>query len=214
MEQFLFIPAATDLWVRLGILVAAFIYAGMLPYSIKKSIQHIDIDLENSTLSFLSNPKLYDAKYQSGYKKMLFVAAISNYAFFWLLTLHYNLGTHEKLMRYLDYSFAFLTLLAFVPHNLKPLTLQTLKPFLQRMLHNLLAVIVFLLLPTLIILFQIAVLPDEPFLGISGLIIAGLFITITLLSILFNGINGLTEMLFINGISIWCIWVATIAILF
>ncbi len=206
--------SATDLWVRLGILVAAFIYAGILPYSVQKSIKHINIDLKNYTLSFLSNAKLYDVKYQKGYKRILFVAAISNYAFFWLLTFHYNLGTHEKLMRYLDYSFAFLTLLAFVPHNLKPFTLETLRPFLQRMLHNLLAILVFLLLPSLIILFQAAVLPDEPFLGISGLIIAGLFIIVTLISILFNGINGLTEMLFINGISIWCIWVATITILF
>lgn len=184
-----------------------FVYAGVLPYAVKKSIQHINFDLKKYTLSFLSNKKLYGKMYVRGYKHLLFAIAVLNYLFFWLLTQFYDLGENERLMRQIDYSFAFLTLLAFVPHNIYPYSRKHLKTSIQRLTHNLLAGVVFLTLPALVIMFQTALLPDMHFLGVSGLIIIGGTVLVTLASVLRNGVTGVTEMLFINGISIWSIFI-------
>lgn len=193
--------------IKLGILLVGFTYAGVLPYAVKRSIQHIDFDLKKYTLSFLSNKNLYGKNYVRGYKQLLFATAILNYLFFWLLSLFYDLGENERYMRQIDYSFAVLALLAFVPHNIYPFRWENLKTNLQRIIHNLLAVIVFLSLPTLVILFQTTIFPDLWFLGISGLLIIGGTIVVTGVSVIKNGVNGITEMLFINGISIWSIFV-------
>lgn len=193
--------------IKLGILLVGFTYAGVLPYAVKRSIQHINFDLKKYTLSFLSNKNLYGKNYVRGYKQLLFATAILNYLFFWLLSLFYDLGENERYMQQIDYSFAVLALLAFVPHNIYPFKRENLKTNLQRIIHNLLAIVVFLSLPTLVILFQTAVLPDLWFLGISGLLIIVGTIVVTGISVIKNGVNGVTEMLFINGVSIWSIYV-------
>jgi len=198
---------AETMLIKLGILLVGFTYAGVLPYAVKRSIQHINFDLKKYTLSFLSNKNLYGKNYVRGYKQLLFATAILNYLFFWLLSLFYDLGENERYMRQIDYSFAVLALLAFVPHNIYPFKRKNLKTNLQRIIHNLLAVVVFLSLPTLVILFQTAILPDLWFLGISGLLIIVGTIVVTGVSVVKNGINGVTEMLFINGVSIWSIYV-------
>jgi len=95
-----------------------------------------------------------------GYKRLLFATAILNYLFFWLLSLFYDLGENERYMQQIDYIFAVLALLAFVPRNMFPFKWENLKTNLQRIIHNLLAVIVFLLLPTLVILFQTAIITE------------------------------------------------------
>jgi len=195
--------------IKLGILLVGFTYAGVLPYAVKRSIEHINFDLKKYTLSFLSNKHLYGKKYVRAYKRLLFGTAILNYLFFWLLSLFYDLGEHERFMQQIDYSFAVLALLAFVPHNIYPYRWENIKTNLQRLIHNMLAVIVFLSLPTLVILFQTAILPELWFLGISGLVIIGGTILVTGISVIKNGVNGITEMLFINGISIWSIFVTT-----
>ena len=72
------------IWIKLGILLISFIYAGWLPYTVKKNIQHIDFDLNKYTLSFLSNKNLFGDTYVKAYKRLLFATAILNYLFFWL----------------------------------------------------------------------------------------------------------------------------------
>ena len=193
--------------IKLGILLVGFTYAGVLPFAVKRSVQHINFDLKKYTLSFLSNKSLYGKNYVRGYKQLLFATAVLNYLFFWLLSLFYDLGENGRFMRQIDYSFAVLALLAFVPHNIYPFKRDNLKTNLQRIVHNLLAVVVFLSLPTLVILFQAAILPELWFLGISGLVIIGGTIVVTGISVIKNGVNGVTEMLFINGVSIWSIYV-------
>jgi hypothetical protein len=194
-------------WIKLGILLSGFLYAGLLPYTLRRAVQHVDIDLEKYTLSFLSNRELYGDRYRKAYKRLLFAVAILNFAFFWLLSRFYDLGEHARFMRYIDYSFAFLTLLAFVPHNIHPYSFQHLGKAIQRALHNLLAILVFLMLPTLVLLFHSAIMPEMPFLGVSGLIIISLVVLTTLWSIFLHGLNGIAELIFINGISIWSIYV-------
>jgi hypothetical protein len=201
------------IWIKLGILLTGFLFAGLLPYSVKKALRHIDFDLNRQTLSFLSNRKLYGKQYQRGYSRLLFASAILIYAFFWLLSKFYDLGEYEKLMRYIDYSFAFLTLLAFVPHNIKPYSIHNFGYSLQRLTHNFLAICVFLALPGLIIVFQYQILPEIRFLGISGMAIILFVILSTLWSVIANGVNGVTEIIFINGISVWSIYVTVITFL-
>lgn len=194
-------------YIKLGILLIGFIQAGLLPYFIQKALKHVNLDLDKQTLSFLSNKDLYGKRFVKGYKRLLFTTAILTYLFFWFLTEYYELGEYNKLMKYIDLGFVSLALLAFVPHNLKPYNLRNLSLFLQRTLHNLLAVVVFLSLPALIITFQIVILPESMFLGIFGLAIIGITVFLVALSILKNGVNGATELLFINGISLWTIFV-------
>ncbi len=107
-------------WIKLGILIIGFVYAGLIPFTVRRVVRQIDFDLHQQTLSFLSNKTLYDKRYVRGYTRLLFATAILHYVFFWLLSMCYNLGEHETYMRYINYSFAFFTLLAFVPHNIRP----------------------------------------------------------------------------------------------
>lgn len=193
------------IWTKLGILLIGFANVGLLPYSVGKAMAHVNFDLKKQTLSFLSNKSIYGERFVKGYKWLLFLTAIFTYLFFWLLTLYYDLGEYERLMGYIDLSFASLALLAFMPHNIKPYSLKSLAPSMQRILHNVLAVVVFLTLPGLIITFQVIILSQFAFLGISGLLIIIITLVSMLLSILKNGLNGVTELLFINGIGIWII---------
>ncbi|MDD3105548.1 MAG: hypothetical protein PHZ01_05560, partial [Bacteroidales bacterium] len=149
-------------WIKLGILIIGFVYAGLIPFTVRRVVRQIDFDLHQQTLSFLSNKTLYDKRYVRGYTRLLFATAILHYVFFWLLSKCYNLGEHETYMRYINYSFAFFTLLAFVPHNIRPYSFKRLSTTVQRLVHNLLAIFVFLSLPTLIILFQTAVIHSMP----------------------------------------------------
>lgn len=200
------------IFTKLGILLIGFAQASLLPYAIKKALQHVKLDLKNETLSFLSNKSLYGNTFVKGYKWMLFGTAIFTYVFFWLLTQYYDLGQHTKLMQYIDLGFASLALLAFVPHNLKPYSFKSLGPTLQRLLHNVLAVVVFLSLPALIITFQaiLIAIPEMRFLGLSGMAIIVLTVIAVGLSILKNGVNGATELLFINGVGLWTLFVTAV----
>ena len=198
------------IWIKLGILLIGFIYAGLLPYTVKKGIQHVNFDLKKYTLSFLSNKRLYGQTYVKAYTRLLFATAVLTYIFFWLLSEFYDLGENERFMQQIDYSFTFLTFLAFVPHNIYPYSRKNLVSSFQRILHNLLAIIVFITLPTLIILFQAAILPGLHFIGFAGLTIIVGVILIVLFSIIKNGVNGVAEILFINGISIWSIFITII----
>lgn len=201
------------IWIKFGILFIGFAYAAILPYSIRKVLEHVSFDLKNNTLSFFSNKTLFRDKFVKAYKWLLFTTAILTYTFFWLLTRYYDLGEHERLMRYIDLGFASLALLAFVPHNLKPYSINSLAPTLQRFMHNVLAVLVFLSLPTLIITFQIAILPEIQFLGILGMFIIVATVLTVAFSMFKNGINGASELLFINGVSIWTIIVTMVTFL-
>lgn len=201
------------MWIKLGILLTGFLYAGVLPYSLRKSLPDINIDLSRDTLSFLSNKELYGKKFQLRYTWLLFMVAILLYIFFVLLMEFYNLGRNELLIRYLNYSFGGLTILAFLPHNMKPFKRGNLGPNLKRALHNVFAVLVFLMLPTLTIYFQIVLIPVAPILGIIGLVIIGLTVMLTAAAIIKNGLNGLSELIFINGISIWGLFITTMTMI-
>ncbi|MGB3345173.1 MAG: hypothetical protein WBA61_14790 [Aequorivita sp.] len=198
------------IFTKLGILLIGFTQASLLPQAVKKALQHVKLDLEKYTLSFLSNKSLYGDKLVKGYKWLLITTALLTYAFFWLLTEYYDLGGYDKLMQYIDLGFASLALLAFVHHNIKPYSLRSLAPSLQRILHNLLAIVVFLSLPALIITFQALIIPETKFLGISGMAIIALTVIAVFLSILKNGVNGVTELLFINGIGFWTLFVTIV----
>jgi hypothetical protein len=201
-------------WVKLGILIIGFVYAGLIPFTVRRVVRQIDFDLHQQTLSFLSNKTLYDKRYVRGYTRLLFATAVLHYVFFWLLSKYYNLGEHETYMRYINYSFAFFTLLAFVPHNIRPYSFKRLSTTVQRLVHNLLAIFVFLSLPTLIILFQTAVIRAMPFMGIAGLILIGGTLVLTAIYIIRQGVNGISEIFFINGISFWTVFVTIFTVLF
>lgn len=201
-------------WVKLGILIIGFVYAGLIPFTVRRVVRQIDFDLHQQTLSFLSNKTLYDKRYVRGYTRLLFATAVLHYVFFWLLSKYYNLGEHETYMRYINYSFAFFTLLAFVPHNIRPYSFKRLSTTVQRLAHNLLAIFVFLSLPTLIILFQTAVIHSMPFMGIAGLILIGGTLVLTAIYIIRQGLNGISEIFFINGISFWTVFITIFTVLF
>ncbi|MBN1926064.1 MAG: hypothetical protein JW798_09520 [Prolixibacteraceae bacterium] len=201
-------------WIKLGILLTGFLYAGLLPYTTKKALQHINFDPKLETLSFLSNKWLYGKDCQKGYQQLLFASAVLTYIFFWLLSKFYDLGEREQFMRQIDYTVAVLTILAFSPHNILPYSFFK-RPgtTLQRLLHNIFGGIVFLALPLLIILFQVSVLSDYKFMGITGLVMISILVILVGFSFLKNGLTGTSEILFINGISIWTIFVTIMTIM-
>ena len=201
-------------WYKLGLLLVGFVFAGILPYSVRKVLKQIDLDLTKQTLSFISNKSLFGKKYKKNYTRLMFASAILLYAFFWLLTKCYDLGENERFLRYIDYSFAFLALLAFVPHNMNKYSLKSLGPSLQRFAHNVLGLVVFLSIPILVITFQIAIINDLVILGIAGLAIIGSTVLLTAYSIFRTGLNGISELIFINGVSIWILFVTVYTVLF
>jgi len=143
----------------------------------------------------------------------LFITALLHYAFFWLLSHYYDLGQNEVYMQYMLYSFVLLTLLAFVPHNMKPYSFKSLSSSMQRLLHNLLAFVVFLTLPVLIVIFLTAINSTLPFLGITGFVIIGCTAFFTLFSLIRHGLTGACEMIFITGVSLWTIFVTIFTVL-
>lgn len=139
--------------------------------------------------------------------------ALSSLLFFRLLVEFYDLHAREDLLNYADYAAIFLVSLAFLPHNMQPISFKNLGKSLQRILHNLMALLVFIMLPALIITFHIAILEELPVLGVSGLVIVAGVVLVTLWSVIKNGLNGVSELLFINGISIWCIVVTVFTVM-
>lgn len=201
-------------WIKIGIIIIGSIYAILIPHVVYKAAINVNLDLYEYTLSFLSNKKLFSKKTAQGYTRLLLITALLHYIFFWLLTQYYFLGEDEKLLSYIDYSAIFLTLLACVRHNMLPYSFKTLRATLLRLGHNILAVVVFLSLPLLILTFQLHIIENYKFIGIGGFIIAGLIIVLTLISVIKQGINGITELIFIFGISIWSIFVTVCTFFF
>jgi len=183
--------------IKSGILIIGFIFAGILPYSIKKSLKHIDIDLNKYTLSFLTVKKLYGTKYLKNYRKLLFITAILLYLYFWLLIEYYEIKKYKNILKIMDICVTSITLLA-----------------LQRLIHNLLGLTVFVSIILLTLTFQIVIIKKFFLLGISGFIIILLTIFTTIFALIKNGLNGFTELSFINGISIWIIVTSILTIIF
>lgn len=200
-------------WIKFGLALISYVTVGLLPYAVKKSLQHVQLNLHEQTLSFLSNEQLYGKAFERGYTVLLFTMAILLYAFFWLLTKYYRLGKHDRLMRRITYTFAGLALLAFVPHNVEPYSWQSFGLSLQRLLHNLLAVVVFVSVPVLIASFQLSIIKQLRFVGIAGWAILCLVLAGMLYLLLTNGLNGIAELFFINGISVWIIFVSLASLL-
>lgn len=201
------------MWLKLGLLLSGFFFAGLLPYSIRQALKHVKIDLNSRTLSYLSNKRLYGNDSLRAYKWMLFGMAFSTLIFFRLLIEFYDLHSFENLLSYADYLAIFLICLAFIPHNIQPISIHHLKKSLQRILHNMLSLLVFILLPMLIITFQLKLLHDAPFLGVTGLIIICSVVILTLWTIILHGPNGISELILINGISIWSLFLTVITFL-
>lgn len=200
-------------WTKFGILLIGYITVGILPNAVKKNLQHVTIDIHKQTLSFLSNESLYGKQFERGYTILLFTMAILLYVFFILLTKYYDVGKYERLMRSITYTFASLALLAFVPHNIEPYSWHNLAPSLQRFMHNILAVVVFVSVVALIVTFQLSILKKLPFIGITGLSILGLVTLVMIYLLLSQGLNGVAEIFFINGISVWIIFVSISTVL-
>ena len=83
------------IWIKLGILIIGFIYSGVLPFTVKRTLRQINFNLKEQTLSFLSNKSLYGKRFTRGYKRLLFITALLHFAFFWLLSKYYDLGDNE-----------------------------------------------------------------------------------------------------------------------
>ena len=64
------------IWIKLGILIIGFIYAGLIPFTVRRVVRQIDFDLYRQTLSFLSNKTLYDKKIVTGYTRLLVATAV------------------------------------------------------------------------------------------------------------------------------------------
>lgn len=198
----------------MGILIIGFIYAGFIPLTLRKVLRRLAFNLREETLSFLSDKTQYDKRIARGYTKLLLLTALLHYAFFWLLSRYYNLGEHETYMLYTSYTFAFMALLAFVPHNMKPYSFRNLSSTLQRAIHNLLAFVVFFTLPLLIVLFLTAVIHTYPIMAITGLVIIGITAILTAYSLFRHGLTGVCEIIFIVGVSFWTIFVTICTVLF
>lgn len=202
------------MFIKAGILIIGFIFAGILPYSLKKSLKQIEIDLKKYTLSFLTEKKIYGDKYLKNYRRLLFITAFLLYLFFWLLLEYYNIKKFKNILRIMDICVASLTLLAFVPYNMSPYSLKNISNTLQRLIHNILGLTVFISITILIISFQSIIIKKFVILGIIGFIIIFFTIISTLYVLIKDGLNGFTELSFINGISLWIITTTILTVLY
>ncbi len=57
------------IWIKLGILIIGFIYAGFIPLTLRKVLRKLAFNLHEETLSFLSDKSQYDKRIARGYTK-------------------------------------------------------------------------------------------------------------------------------------------------
>ncbi len=79
-----------------------------------------------------------------------------------------------------------LVLLAFAHHNIVPFRLKNLYMNAIRIIHNVLAVIVFISLPVLMVKFDLYLISDRTIPAVLGLALVGLTITGTIVSLIKN----------------------------
>ncbi|MDR0371658.1 MAG: hypothetical protein LBH80_07405 [Prevotellaceae bacterium] len=199
--------------IKLAILISGSLYAGILPYTLWKSIKHIEYDPSKQTLSYLSIRDMYGDKFRKGYSWLLFSAAALTYIFFVLLSEFYCLGEYDRFIEYINYCSFYFVVLAFIPLNLYPYKKENVKHNIRRILHNVFAALVFVTLAALVVLFHIATYEEHPVFGLIGLLIIGLTVAVMIWSIIKNSLNGFSELIFINGIGIWSIFVTVMTML-
>lgn len=199
-------------WIKIGILVIGALYAILLPYAVYKTLKAIKFDPKKYTLSFLSNKEIYSLRMAKGYTRILIATAVIHHVFFLLLTEYYFLEEDGRFLKIVSYSSFALLMLGLLRHNILPYSFKTLRATIQRLSHNIAAAVVFILLPLLIIIFQSLVIGDHLFLGVGGFIIIGLTLFVLLLYIIRHGLDGIAELIFINGLSSWSIFVAAVTL--
>lgn len=200
-------------WIKLSILIIGFSYAVILPYTIYKVMKSLEFNPRTHTLSYISIKEIYGKKYHTGYTYLLFLAAILNYAFFWLLTEIYDLYEFDDIVKYIDSSCFFLVILSFIPFNLVPYKKENIRYNLKRIFHNIFAAFVFVSLTILIIIFNLILLGRFPLLSIIGFIIIGITMILLFIDVKRNSITGFSELLFIDGLSLWSIFVTVFTVL-
>ncbi len=106
-----------------------------------------------------------------------------------------------------------LVLLAFAHHNIVPFRLKNLYMNAIRIIHNVLAVIVFISLPVLMVKFDLYLISDRTIPAVLGLALVGLTITGTIVSLIkMKKLTGVTEITFVIGICLWNILSAILVV--
>lgn len=200
-------------WTKFFFLLIGFLFAGLLPFTLYRVVNSLEFNLRKQTLSYISIKEIYGKKYQRGYTYLMFFTAIICYLFFILLADIYDLHEFETVIRQIDYCFLCLVVLAFIPFNVIPYGKGNFLPNVKRVLHNIFAVFVFLSFAILIILFNIALFDTYRLLSIVGFVIIAVTLVLLLVEMRKNAITGISELMFINGLSIWCIVVVFFTVL-
>nr|NQU89152.1 DUF998 domain-containing protein [Bacteroidota bacterium] len=190
--------------INISILSISALSSIIIPFIIYHRVRDIHFDPRKETLSFMSNRSLFGKKMSEGFTEVLFVTGILTFAFFWLMIRKLGFANDHKIWEWLIISTISTILLAFAHHNIIPFRIRNIYPNIIRIIHNILAVIVFISLPILILWFDRFLLPDKKLIAIAGIFIIGATIMATVISIIVKKkLTGITEISFVIGISVW-----------
>lgn len=186
------------------IIIISLLSSIIIPYIIYRKIKSTKFDPEKETLSYLSNKTLFGRKMSEGYTEVLFALAIFTLVFFWLLIKKLNFTADHAIWEWLIIAIFSLILLAFAHHNMVPFKRQNLYLNIIRIIHNLLAAMVFISLPVLMIRFDHYFYQAHEIVSLVGYIVVAITLIATLSAIIImRKMTGIAEMIFIIGISLW-----------
>lgn len=192
--------------LKAGLFITSFLYAGLIPWFLKKTIREKQLDCHLNTISFLSNREYFDKITARKYSFHMLLLATFSMLHFWLLAKHYNLGEHDSLISVIGFCYINFLMLALLPHNKRPFELKNIGYNIVRTLHLLASVVTFLSLLATMFVFQYLVIEAHPFLGWSGMLITFGTFAGTLIAMLKRGVNVNSEVVFINGVCMWSIY--------
>lgn len=192
------------MWIDLGIIVITLLSSLMLPYIVYDRIKTISFNPENQTLSYLGNRRLFGKKMSEGYTEVLFVIAILTLGFFWLLIHKFNFTNHNVIWEWLILAVVSIILLALVHHNMQAFSRKNFYLNLIRILHNVVAVLVFISLPVLMYKFDVFLFHTRQVVAVMGYCIISCTIVAVVASVIIKRkMTGVSELVFIAGISAW-----------
>lgn len=163
-------------------------------------------DFHAMSISYLSNSKIYGNYMARKYRSILFVSSVVFMVFFHLLVIKFEFQHNGELLTIVNWICILLFALAFIPHNRMPLNSENKYMVFQRVFHNTVAFIVFIGIPSSIILYQMLVIQVDPVYGKTGLYIASFNTIATIVTFFKKGITAISEVVYISGVSIWSLF--------
>lgn len=202
-------------WIDAGILISGTL-TSVVPVImlVDQIFKQKNFNFDKLTFSFLSNKDLFGKKTAIGFRRALIGFALFAMVYFELMTEKFGLEGYERMGRALSVFLIGLLLLAFIPHNNLPFKRKYWFHNCLRVMHNLVALVVFLALPDALFLYQFAFVDINPTLGNIGLIFGVISMLVSIVAFFRYKISGIFELMHMISMGAWILFTAIVVVFF